>query len=185
MVGRPNLGLTKTIRRRAICVYLPTERMAAEWKAEAKKHGLSVSRLILELVDDELRKSSLGVTPREQLEGELDEAWSKIATLWSEVDKLREDNRRCQETIAEYRGKLSMPVRVAEKSAEYVPMLAELIHEEKVLAIQNALNKLGISRRDTEARQAVGAAADALASMGLIEKGMSDWRWKGGTRSER
>jgi len=183
MVGRPNFGLTKTIRRRMIVVYLPTERMTAEWKAEAKKRGMSASRLIFELVDNELKESSLGVTPRKQLGLELDEAWCRIATLSNELDRLREENKRCQETIAEYRERLSMPLIVGE-SAEYVPMLAKTIQEKKILDIQNALEILGISRRDTAARQAVGAAADALAKMGLIEKGMSDWRWKGGTHSE-
>jgi hypothetical protein len=178
------LGLTKTIKHRLICVYVPTERMAAEWKAEAKKRGLSVSRLVLELVDDELRKNSLGVTPREQLEVELDEAWRRIVALWSELDRLREENRRCQDAITEYRERLSMPVMVADESAEYVPMLAKLIQEEKVLDIQDALSRLGVQRQDTTSRQAVGAAADALESMGLIDKGMSDWRWKTGTRSE-
>ena len=184
MVGRPNFGLTKTIRRRMIVVYLPTERMTAEWKAEAKKRGMSASRLIFELVDNELKESSLGVTPRKQLGLELDEAWCRIATLSNELDRLREENKRCQETIAEYRERLSMPLIVGE-SAEYVPMLAKFLQQEKVVDIQDALSRLGVGRRDTASRQAVGAAADALESMGLIERGMSDWRWKGGTHSQQ
>ena len=183
MVGRPNLGLTKTIKRRLIAVYMPSERMAAEWKAEAKKRGMSVSRLVFELVDNELKASSLGIKPRKQLGLELDQAWCRIAALTNEVDRLREENKRCQEAIEEYRKRLSMPLVVGQ-SAEYMPVLAKTIQEKKVLDIQNALDTLGISRRDIAARQAVGAAADALVRMGLIEKGMSDWRWKGGASSE-
>jgi hypothetical protein len=183
--GRPNLGRTKTIKERAIYLYVPTEEMVKQWKDEAAKHNLSLSKFVVEVVDDALRKNPRGVTPRDQLEDELDDAWAKITFLSSDVDSLREENKRLQETVSEYREKLSSPGKVPEESAEYVPLLLKLIQEEKVLPVQKALNMFGIGPGDTDARRAIGAAADALVQMGLIEKGMTDWRWKSGTRRRR
>jgi len=183
--GRPNLGRTKTLKDREINLYLPTVEMVKQWKAEAEKHGVSLSKFVVEVVDDVMRKNPRGLTPREHLEAELDQAWKQITVLSTEVDQLREDKRRNEETITEYRERLSKPGAVPEESAEYVPLLAELVQTEKVLPMDEARKMFGIGLGDSDALRALGAAADALTSMGLIEKGLSDWRWKGGSRRRK
>ncbi len=183
--GRPNLGRKKTFKDRQVDLYLPTVEMVKQWKVEAEKHGLSLSKFVVEVVDDTLRKNPRGVTPREQLEDELNKTWAELTTLSIEVDHLREAQKRNEATIAEYREKLARPAVVSEESAEYVPILAELIQEEKVLPIERAKKMFGIGDADVDALRALGAAVDALASMGLIEKGISDWRWIRGNRRKR
>jgi hypothetical protein len=183
--GRPNLGKMKTLSERSVQVYLPTQEMVKEWKVEAEKYGLSLSKFVVEVVDDALSKNPRGLTPREQLEAELNKAWAQITVLSIEVDQLREDNKRNDETIADYRKRLATPGAVPEESAEFVPLLAQLVQEEKVLPMDNARKMFGIGPADSEALRALGAAADALVSMGLVEKGMSEWRWVGGKKLKR
>jgi len=50
-LGRPNLGRTLTLKKRAVYAYLPTEKMLKEWKADAKRHGLSLSEYIVRSVE--------------------------------------------------------------------------------------------------------------------------------------
>ena len=174
------MGRMKTLKDREVNLYLPTVDMVKEWKAEADKHGLSLSKFVVEVVDDVLRKSPKGLTPREQLEDELNQVWAELTFVSTELDHLKETKKRDDATIAEYREKLARPGAVSEESAEYVPLLAQLIQEEKVIPIQKAKNMFGIEDKDVDALRAMGAAVDALASMGLVEKGISDWRWVGG-----
>ena len=103
----------------------------------------------------------------------------------TEAEHLREAKKRDDATIADYREKLARPGAVSEESAEYVPLLAQLIQEEKVIPIEKAKNMFGIENTDVEALRAIGAAVDALASMGLVEKGISDWRWVGGASGRK
>ncbi|MBU0684424.1 MAG: hypothetical protein KJ653_01045, partial [Candidatus Thermoplasmatota archaeon] len=67
----------KTLKDREVNLYLPTVEMVDEWKTEAEKHGLSLSKFVVEVVDDALRKSPKGLTPREQLEDELNNVWAE------------------------------------------------------------------------------------------------------------
>jgi hypothetical protein len=183
--GRPDLGRKKTLKDRKVDLYLPTVEMVKQWKDEAEGHGLSLSKFVVEVVDDALRKNPRGVTPREQLEDELNKTWAELTILSAEVEGLREAQKRSDATIAEYREKLAKPGAVSEESAEYVPLLAQLIQEEKVLPIETAKKLFGIGDKDVDALRAMGAAVDALASMGLVEKGISDWRWVGGVRRKK
>ena len=49
--GRPNLGRTETLKERSVYAYLPTKKMLQEWKADAKRHGLSLSEYIVRSVE--------------------------------------------------------------------------------------------------------------------------------------
>jgi len=50
-LGRPNLGRTKTLKKRAVYAYLPTEKMRGDWKRDAKRLGISLSDYIVKSVE--------------------------------------------------------------------------------------------------------------------------------------
>lgn len=62
--GRPNLGKTDTLKQRSVYIYLPTEEMLEEWKQAARRYDMSLSRFLVEVVDDVLRKNPQGISPR-------------------------------------------------------------------------------------------------------------------------
>ncbi len=47
---------TKTIKQRAIYVYLPSLEMAQDWKDRSKKAGTSISKYVIERVEDSFRR---------------------------------------------------------------------------------------------------------------------------------
>ncbi|NHW88235.1 MAG: hypothetical protein HA490_00995 [Archaeoglobales archaeon] len=53
---KPNRGKTNTIKQRAIYFYLPSVEMAEEWKRRAEKAGVSISRFVIERVEDSIRR---------------------------------------------------------------------------------------------------------------------------------
>jgi len=53
---KPNKGKTKTIKKRAIYVYLPSETMAQNWKNKADQAGTSISKFVIDKVEDSIRQ---------------------------------------------------------------------------------------------------------------------------------
>jgi hypothetical protein len=46
----------------------PTEEMVENWKEKAKEYNEPLSRFVVEVVDDAIRRNPLGLTPRGNLE---------------------------------------------------------------------------------------------------------------------
>ena len=53
---KPNRGKTETIKKRAIYVYLPSQAMVDDWKGRAERADTSISKFVIERVEDSLRR---------------------------------------------------------------------------------------------------------------------------------
>jgi len=53
---KPNRGKTRTIKDRAIYVYLSSLEMVEDWKQRAGKAGMSVSKFVVERVEESIRR---------------------------------------------------------------------------------------------------------------------------------
>lgn len=179
--GRPNLGKTETIKQRAITVYLPTEEMLGQWKAEAGRHDLSLSSFITEVVDNAIRKSTSGVTPREELEKKLNDALSELGRLKERLDLAESALKRADETIADYRGKLSKAVPVS-LDAGMTSKLVALFLEKTTIETEDIAPAIGVKLDDGAGMTRVRESLDFLKVAGLVENRLFDWRWKGGGR---
>jgi uncharacterized protein (DUF849 family) len=51
---------TETIKDRAIYVYLPSFEMVEDWKSRAEKSRVSISKFVIERVEDSLRSEEVG-----------------------------------------------------------------------------------------------------------------------------
>ncbi|MBE0518769.1 MAG: hypothetical protein IH630_06050 [Thermoplasmata archaeon] len=179
--GRPNLGKTETIRQRAINVYLPTEEMIERWKSEAERFGVPLSRFIVETVDDSIRKNPAGITPREELEKELNDAKAEVKQLSARLEPLEEALKRADITIADYRSKLAEPV-LPSADAELTSRLIELFLAEMVLNIDEVPETLGIKLTNSKDVARLQSSVELLKKAGLVESGMFEWRWTGGAK---
>ena len=50
------MGKTETIKDRTIYVYLPSLEMVEDWKRRAERAGVSISKFIVERVEDSIRR---------------------------------------------------------------------------------------------------------------------------------
>lgn len=105
--GRPNQGKTETIRERCVNVYLPTKDLVQEWKDDAEKAGMPVSRYVFEVVERHRHSKASNLQPNWQLEEQNKDLTNKLATLQSKYDILNlafqrreEDSRRLSEALA-------------------------------------------------------------------------------------
>ena len=179
--GRPNLGKTETIKQRALTVYLPTEEMVEKWREEAKRYGVPLSRFIVEMVDDSIRKNPAGMTPREELEKELNDVKAEMKQVKIRLESAEKALKQADVTIADYRSRLSDPV-LSPEDAELTSRLIEMFLTEKVLNVDEVPDRFGIKLDDMEAVNRLRSSVDLLKKAGLVETGMFEWRWIGGRK---
>lgn len=182
--GRPNLGKTETIRKRAVTVYLPTEEMVDEWKAEADRHGMSVSSFVTEIVDDAVRKKRVGTTPREELEKKLSQAQTELRAISEWARSANTALKRADETIADYRKRLERTVPET-LDAGITSQLVSAFMETRVILVEDIPAKVGIDLNDREGMAKVREALNFLRAANLVENRVFDWRWKAAAQYKR
>lgn len=173
------MGKTETIKDRAVYVYLPSIEMAERWKMRAKKQGTSVSKFVLEHVENSLRQEeepgyrSRGELLKEirKLKGELQEERRRSRRLDLLVEKLEGELRR-------YRAKpfLEEDFRGVRR---FQKELVQLLRDSGTLRNDEILFRLGISPSEHEAVKAISKQLDILESYGLVQSTTRGWRWIG------
>ena len=176
---KPNQGKTKTIKQRAIYVYLPSQRMADEWKEKADKAGVSVSKFVVEQVEDSLRNEEGEEGYRSRLE-----LIQKLASTEEELKTLRQENRLLKKLVEnfdrelkQYRTKPFLDeafsgVRSFDKE------LITLLRSGGAYSGDDILSHLGISPSDVDLMKAVNQQLEALENYGLVEYVGRGWKWK-------
>jgi len=170
---------TKTIKQRSIYVYLPSQEAATKWKESADKQGISISKFVIEHVENSLR----------QEEGE--ESYTSRVKLLKELKELREENKelrkrnkimdtvvdRLEEELRRYRVKPFIEedfsgVRTYEKE------LIDLFKEKREIRKEDLLDFLNIKTSDNTAVKGIYAQIESLESYGLLKDLGGKWRWK-------
>lgn len=93
-MSKRSRGKTETIKDRAIYVYLPSLEMVGDWKGRARKAGVSISRFVVEGVEDSIRRE-------EGEEGYLSrlELVKRLRNAEEELKKLRNENRLLEKLV--------------------------------------------------------------------------------------
>ncbi len=175
-MGEAEKTKTETIKERAIYVYLPSHEMVREWKELAEKQGVSISKFVIEHVEDSLRKEEPSHLSRVDI-------LKRMRELEEEGSKLKEDNRmlrlvieRLDDELKHYRAKPFLEefrgIRGYEKE------LIELLKRKGTIGSDEILGVLGIDPKDSELVKAVSIQLENLEAYGLIEAMPKGWRWK-------
>ncbi|MGQ9507234.1 MAG: hypothetical protein ACUVTB_05175 [Candidatus Bathycorpusculaceae bacterium] len=171
---------TKTIKDRAVYVYLPSLEMVVDWKRRADKAGVSISKFVVERVEDSIRRE-------EGEEGYLSrlELIERLRTAEDELKKLRDENRllrklvdNLEKELKRYRTKPFLEegfegVRVFEKE------LVAFLRRGGIYTDEDILAGLNIDPSDADLVKAIGRQLETLESCELVEFTGRGWRWKG------
>jgi len=177
---KPNRGLTDTIKERSIYVYLPTKDMVGSWKKEAEKAGVSISKFVIDRVEDSLKRD-------EGEEGHLTrvELVRKLREIEEEEKKMREDNRMLRRLVENLESELRR-YRVEPFAEEgfhgvrrFDRELIDLLKGGASYNAQEILSKLGVDPSDSKTVRAVNGQLEALEEYGLVEYSGRGWKWKG------
>jgi hypothetical protein len=175
---KPNKGKTKTIKKRAIYVYLPSQKMADDWKTKAEKSGNSISKFVIDRVEDSIRKEE------EQDYLSRIELIKKLRVAEEELKQLRKDNRLLKKLVdnldtemKRYRAKPFLEndfkgVRRFNKE------LIDLLRQGIAYSGDEILTCLGISYSDTDLVKAINRQLEVLENYGLVQYVGRGWKWK-------
>jgi len=176
---KPNKGKTETIKKRAIYVYLPSQKMADEWKGRADKAGTSISKFVIDRVEDSIRKE-------EGEEGYLNrlELIKKLNNAEEELKQLRQDNRLLKK-LAENLDNENKRLRAQpflddsfRGVRRYNQEVIDLLKEGGSYSGEEILTKLSIDPSDTDLVKAVNRQLEVLESYGLVAYVGRGWKWK-------
>lgn len=173
-------GKTETIKARTVYVYLPSLEMVEDWRRRAEKAGVSLSKFVIERVEDSIRREGgeEGYLSRLELIRRLRDAEDELKQLRSENRLLKRLVENLDRELRRYRVQPFLEegfkgVRAFDK--ELIDMLRQggTYGEEEILA------RLGISPADTDLIKAVSKQLEALESYGLVEFTGKGWKWRG------
>ena len=178
-MSRRSGGKTETIKKRAVYVYLPSTDMAEDWKQRAEKAGTSVSKFVVERVEDSIRRE-------EGEEGYLSRLGliRRLSNAEEELKKLRRDNRLLKKLVdnldnelKRYRAEPFLDegfVGVRSFDRELIGILRK-----NPLTAEEILSQLNINPSDTDLIKGVNRQLEILEAYGLVEYSGRRWRWKG------
>lgn len=168
---------TETIKERAIYVYLPSLGMVKEWKELAKKAGVSISKFVIEHVENSLRQEEENhFTPRSEL-------IEKIRELREENKELKKRNKmldtvidRLEDELRTYRVK---PFLEEEFSGirKYEKDLINLFKERKEVRKDELLELLEVNPMNGEVVKGINKQIENLEKYGLIKDTGRGWKW--------
>ncbi len=175
---KPNKGKTKTIKKRAIYVYLPSETMADNWKNKADQAGTSISKFVIDKVEDSIQQ--------DQEEGYLNriDLISKLNKQEEEIKELRQDNRLLKKLAEnlDNEAKLFRAQPFLDESfsgvRSYNKELIEILKEGGSITGEELLIKLNIESSQTDLIKAINKQLEMLENYGLVEYVGRGWKWK-------
>jgi predicted RNase H-like nuclease (RuvC/YqgF family) len=176
---KPNKGKTETIKKRAIYVYLPSQKMVDNWKIKARKAGTSISKFVIDKVEDSIRKEEgeEGYTSRLEL-------IQKLGDYEEELKKLRKENRLQKKLIEnldnEVKNLRAKPFLKEDFKGirELDKELITLLKGGRAYSGGEILNFLSIAPSETDQIKAINKQLEILENYGLVEYGGKGWKWK-------
>ena len=171
------MSKTETIKERAIYVYLPSVKLVERWKEAAKKQGTSVSKFVIEHVENSLRQEE---EPGYKSRGEL---WKEIKRLREELKETARQKRlldlvvdKLEKEVRRYRAQPFLQTDF-EGVRSFQKELIEALREGGVISSKELLSKLDIDPFEHEAVKAINKQLEILQAYGLVEPSPRGWRW--------
>jgi len=165
----------KELKQRAIYVYPPAD-MAENWKNLASESGSSISKFVIEhvenslgLSEDDFRSRSIVIEENMQLRDALSEKDKRNQHLELLVEKLEEDLRR-------YRTRLFTDTTY-DGASPYDRQLVELLMEPGFHNTDSIFARLRVRLTDSEIVKGISAQIETLERFGLVRNTSKGWVW--------
>ncbi len=174
-LGRPRKS--ETIKERTVSVYLPDKLMLNEWKKVATDHQLSLSRFIIERIEESLKQNGDGerytrrdlIERNQQLEQENGGLRKELELKTKVYEALDRENKNLR----------SQPWLnpSVEGNLQFSKELISLFKNRKRVLYDDLLPALGIKPTEIDSVKAVNNQLVVLTGYGLITQDLKGWRW--------
>lgn len=174
------LPKTKTIKKRTVYIYLPSFEMVADWRKRSEAAKTSLSKFVIERVEDSVRRD-------EGEEGYLSrlELVKRLKKVEEELNGLTKENRMLKKLVENQEIELkryrSEPflAKDFEGTRRYDQELIELLKSGRSYSSEEILIRLGIDRTNVDLVKALNNQLELLEAYGLVSYSGRGWRWKG------
>lgn len=170
---------SRQLKKRAIYVYLPSVAMANEWKRLAEKSNISISKFVVEHVENSLRQEDKKGYPSRA------EMIKQLKGKDEEKEKLKQENRllkmladNLDKELKRYRARPFLDDELSGVRA-YDKELVVLLKERKVIDSDHLLTELGVRPKDTDLVKSVNRQLENLRAFGLVIPTARGWKWNG------
>ena len=173
--GRPKKAVS--INARTMNVYMPTLEMKDEWKAVAQTNNQSISKFIIERVEDSMRQNGEG--PRHTRKELID----RNHDLERENEMLRKDleikSMAFNALDRELKVLRSQPFLnpIEESHRQLSQNLIGLIRNKKRVNYDDLLPMLKIKPTEQELVKAINHQIELLTHFGIIKSDLKGWKW--------
>lgn len=170
---------TETIKERTVYVYLPSLEMVEDWKERAREAHSSISKFVMERVEDSIRKEEgeKGYLSRLELVKRLKSAEDELKSLRNENRMLRKLAENLDKELKRYRTKPFLEEGF-EGVRRFDKELVELLRKGSICTQDEILTHLNIDRSETDLVKGVGKQLEVLETYGLLEYKGRGWKWK-------
>jgi len=174
------MGKTDTIKERSIYVYLPSLEMVEDWKRRAERAGTSISKFVVERVEDSMRREEgeEGYVSRLELVNRLRNAEEELKRLRSDNRMLRRLVENLDKELKRYRAKPFLEEDF-EGVRRFDKELINVLRRGGTYSDEDILSHLNIDLTDLEFVKAVNRQLAVLEEYGLVEFSGKGWKWKG------
>ena len=173
------MGETETIKQRAIYVYLPSVEQKEKWQARAEKLGVSISKFVIEYVENSLRQEE---EPSYKSRSEI---WKENNELKQQVKDLTRRNRvletvvdRLEQELRRYRAKPFLEEEF-EGVRGYEKELITLLRSRDAVTGDQIFSYLGIDPSEHNAVKGISKQLENLEAYGLVKSSPRGWKWTG------
>jgi len=177
---KPNKGKTETIKDRAIYVYLPSLEMVKDWKRRAGRAGVSISKFVVERVEDSIRREEgeEGYLSRAELVNRLREVEEELKRLRSENSLLKKLAENLDNELKRYRAQPFLE-ETFEGVRKFDKDLIELLRKGGPYTQEEILSHLNVDSSNVDLVKAISKQLEVLEDYGLVEYKGRGWKWKG------
>jgi hypothetical protein len=171
---------SKKLKQRSIYIYLPSTKMADEWKSRAEKEDLSISKFVVEHVLASLRQDDdeeVSAVSRGDLARQLREARDDLKKVSKEAQMYRLLSEKLDNELRYYRTMPFIEEQSFQGTRSYDKHLVELLKKKGTIDSDRLLDDLDVDPKQTDLVKGVRAQLDNLEAYGLIESTPRGWRW--------
>ncbi len=173
----------RELMERTIYVYLPDVKKKEQWQKLAKNRGLSVSKWVINCIDELLLERDNKTRSREEVEKELFTLREEIKSLREKINQLSILKDRYEEELRRYRNKDFLDTDFEDKR-KFNKDLVDLLRRSKghdnipkPVPDTEIFSLLGLDFNDIESIKAISKQLEILESYGIIKSTPKGWRW--------
>ena len=166
---------SKSLAKRRVDVYLPSLDMRERWKKVAKERGISVSKFVVEYVENQLNEDEFYAT-RVEMQNRIDALEEENVQLRRKRNHLEIVVDKLQEELQLYRMRPFLDDNF-QGVRQFEKRLIDLLKQRKSVRDDVILREVGVKPTDSESIKSLQKQLMLLERYGLVKKTLEGWSW--------